>query len=371
MNTHCFNSITIAISAILLGACTESTQTSATEEFDVVSPLIRDTDHEKECVAEIQSLQHVEVHSRLRGHVERIHVDEGQLVEQGQLLFTISGQEHRIALKKATAALEVAKAELKAAQVELDQLTGLVAKNISSEAELAMHQARVDALRARVDAAAAEEQQEALYVSYTEIRAPYRGRINRIPHKVGSLIHEEDVLTTISDNSEVFAYFHLTEVDYLRYRREGQRAVGNVKLILPDGQQYGHSGSVETGESEFDPGTGNIAFRARFPNPDGLLKHGANGKVILQERLEDALLVPQRSTFELQDKLYVLVVGSDSTVQQRAIVPKMRLPDMYVVEAGLRPDERIVFEGVQRLRQGDRITPRPMSGQQLLAQLKN
>lgn len=371
MRTRDFNSITIIFSALLFSACSDGTRTPPPEEFDVVSPIVRDAEHEKECIAEIQSLQYVEVHSRLRGHVERIHVDEGQLVEQGQLLFTISGQEHRIALRKATAALEVAKAELKAAQVELEQLTGLVEKNISSRAELEMLRARVDALKARVDEAAAEEQQEALYVSYTEIRAPYRGRINRIPHKVGSLIHEEDVLTTISDNSEVFAYFHLTEVDYLRYRREGQRAVGRVRLILPDGQLYGHPGSVETGESEFDAGTGNIAFRARFPNPEGLLKHGANGKVILQEQLEDALLVPQRSTFELQDKLYVLVVGADSTVQQRAIVPKLRLPDLYVVEAGLKADERIVFEGVQRLRSGDRITPRPMSGQQLLAQLKN
>jgi membrane fusion protein (multidrug efflux system) len=352
-------------------ACSSEGPDVRPEEYPVIAPIVSDAEHTKECIAEIHSVQYVEVRSRLQGHVERIHVDEGQLVEQGQLLFTISGQEHRIALRKAAAALEVAKAELKAAEVELKQLSGLVEKEISSRAELEILQARVDALRARRDEAAAQEQQEALYLSFAEIRAPYRGRINRIPHKVGSLVHEEDILTTISDNSEVFAYFHLAEVDYLEFRRDGGASPRTVQLMLPDGRIYEHVGTVETAESEFDAATGNIAFRARFPNPEGLLKQGANGKVVVVDRLEDALLVPQRSTYELQDKQYVLVVGADSIVQQREINTSMRMDDLYVVQHGLRPDERIVFEGVQRLKHGDRVSPKLIPVQNLLAQLRN
>lgn len=355
--------------ALLLGAC-GSDAPAPPEDFEVIAPFVQDATRERDFVAEVQSIRYVEVRSRIGGYVERIYVDEGQPVEEGQLLFDVSTKESEIELQKANAALKVAQAELKAAEVELENLWGLVQKDISSQAEFDMLKAKVDALRARVDEAASHRDQAALNLGFSRIKAPYKGRINRIPYKVGSVVKPEDVLTTISDNNEMFAYFHLTELDFLNLRPElRDSSLRRVSLLLPNGETYPHHGYIEVAESEFDQQTGNIALRARFPNPDRALRHGANAKVVLRRSVPKALLVPQRSTFEVQDKLYVLVVKADSTVEQRNIGIAFRLPDLYVVANGLDTTERIVFEGVQRLRQGDRITPKPLAAGDAMAKL--
>ncbi|MBX2973877.1 MAG: efflux RND transporter periplasmic adaptor subunit [Flavobacteriales bacterium] len=324
----------------------------------MIAPLVRDTAILKDYVAEIHSVQFVEVRSHIGGYIEKIHADEGQLVNAGQPLFDVSSAERGLELQRANAALRVVQAELNAAEVELRNTGSLVDQNISSQAELDLTRARVDALHARVEEAASTRDQAALNLSYSHIKAPYRGKINRIPFKTGSIVQEADVLTTITDNSEMFAYFHLSELDYLQLRGTlRDSTLRRVTLLLPNGVPYQHQGRIEVAESEFDRATGNIAIRARFPNAEGVLKHGANANIELRRPLEDAVMVPQRSTFEVQDKLYVLVVRPDSTVEQRNISASFRLPDLYVVESGLEPDERIVFEGVQRLRHDDRIVP--------------
>lgn len=195
-------------------------------------------------------------------------------------------------------------------------------------------------------------------MSFSQIKAPYKGFINRIPQRIGNLIEEGAVLTTISDNRDVFAYFHLSETDYLHYISSKSKEESRfVHLILADQTHYPHIGKIEIIESEFDRSTGNIAFRARFPNPDRILKHGANGKIIVKERIENALLVPQKSTFEIQDKLYVFVVRKDSVVEQRSIQISDRVPHYFVVESGLSKDETILYEGVQSVRDGKKIAP--------------
>ena len=261
---------------------------------------------------------------------------------------------------------------MKAAEVELENVWGLVSKDISSQAEFDMLKAKVDALSARVEEATSHRDQAALNLGFSRIKAPYRGRINRVPYKVGSMVKPEDVLTTITDNNEMFAYFHLSELEFFNLRPElRDSSLRRVTLMLPNGEAYTHPGYIEIAESEFDQGTGNIALRARFPNPERTLRHGSNAKVLLRRTVPSALLVPQRSTFEVQDKLYVLVVKADSTVEQRNISIAFRLPDLYVVANGLAPEEHIVFEGVQRLRQGDRIVPQPIATEAALAKLSN
>ncbi len=165
------------------------------------------------------------------------------------------------------------------------------------------------------------------------------------------------MLTSISDNREVFAYFNLSEIDYLNYMTAGEKETKTVSLKLANNALYDYEGKIEMIESEFDGSTGNIAFRARFPNPDAILKHGASGKVIVNKQLENALQVPQKSTFEIQDKLYVFVVNQEGVLEQRNIVPKMRFTDFYVVESGLSKDEKILFEGVENVRDGHKIHP--------------
>jgi RND family efflux transporter MFP subunit len=342
---------------LITASCTSKKEADTVDIHQVVTPLLKDTAYSNEYVAEIQSVKYVEIRSKVKGYIEKIHVDEGQRVKEGQLLFTLNSLEFEKELQKANAVYKNAIADLKAAQVELKNVKRLAEKNIVSKAEFAVTKAKVDALKADVEEALANKEQAALQLSFSQIKAPYNGIINRIPNKVGSLIAEGDMLTSISDNQEVFAYFNLSEIDYLNYMTAGEKKTKTVSLKLANNALYDYEGKIEMIESEFDGSTGNIAFRARFPNPDAILKHGASGKVIVNKQLENALQVPQKSTFEIQDKLYVFVVNQEGVLEQRNIVPKMRFTDFYVVESGLSKDERILFEGVENARDGHKIHP--------------
>ncbi|OAI13093.1 efflux transporter periplasmic adaptor subunit [Methylomonas koyamae] len=327
------------------------------ESFQVINPLERDMTYTSEYVAEIQSVRYVEVRSKIKGFIEKNYVDEGQTVKKGQLLFSLSFSEFEKELQKAEADYKASLADLKAAEVELNNVKHLVEKNIVSKPEMDVLQAKANALKAKVEEAVAHKEQVALHLSFAQIKAPYDGIINRIPHKMGSLVEEGDMLTSISDNREIFAYFNLSEIDYLNYISNGEKKAQNVELKLANNETYPHAGKIETIESEFDRETGNIAFRARFPNPDGLLKHGANGKAVINKVLKNALVIPQKSTFEIQDQLYAFVVNKDNILRQRKIEPKMRFTDFYAVESGLTKNDRIVFEGVENAKDGDKIEP--------------
>jgi len=358
--------ILLILCFLITSSCNSEKQPEAVDSHEVINPIVKDTSYASEYVAEIQSVKYVEVRSRIKGHIEKIHVDEGQAVKEGQLLFTLSFMEFEKELQKANAAHKSAQADLKAAEVELSNVKRLLEKNIVAEGELEVAKAKVEALRADMEEAAANQEQVALNLSFAHIKAPFSGFVNRIPNKVGSLISDGDMLTSISDNREVFAYFNLSEIDYLNYVSANDKLAENVSLKLANQTLYPHAGKIEMIESEFDHATGNIAFRARFPNPYALLKHGSNGKVVVNKQLKNALLVPQKSTFEIQDKLYVYVVNQGGVLQQRNIVPKMRFPDFYVVESGLSKDEQIVYEGVETLKDGDKVQPKPVDLAQVM-----
>lgn len=343
---------------LITASCTSKKETDKkADTHEVVDSIIQDTIYSNEYVAEIQSVKYVEIRSKVKGFIEKIYVDEGQPVKEGQLLFTLNFLEFEKELQKANAAYKSAVADLRVAEVELKNVKRLVEKNIVSKAELDVTKAKMDALKADVEEAKAHKEQAAVQLSFAQIKAPYNGIINRIPNKVGSLISEGDMLTSVSNNREVFAYFNLSEIDYLNYIAAGEQETNAVSLKLANNVLYGHEGKIEMIESEFDQSTGNIAFRARFPNPDAILKHGANGKVIVKKQFKNALLVPQKSTFEIQDKLYVFVVNQEGVLKQRNIIPKMRFPDFYVVESGLAEGERILYEGVENVKDGEMIHP--------------
>lgn len=346
---------------LISASCDSKKETDKkTDTHEVVNPIVKDTTYSSEYVAEIQSLKYVEVRSKVKGYIEKIYVDEGQPVKEGQLLFTLNFLELEKEVQKADAAYKSATADLKAAEVELTNVRLLVEKNIVSKAELDVLKAKVDALKADVEEALVNKEQAVLQLSFSNIKAPYSGIINRIPNKAGSLIAEGDMLTSISDNREIFAYFNLSEIDYLNTISAGENETKTVSLKLANQTLYGYEGKIEMVESEFDHVTGNIAFRARFPNPDGILKHGANGKIVVNKQLKNALLIPQKSTFEIQDKLYVFVVNQEGVLKQRNIIPKMRFPDFYAVESGLSKDDRILFEGVGNVKDGNKIHPVPV-----------
>ena len=208
---------------------------------------------------------------------------------------------------------------------------------------------------AKLDGAKAEEAMAELYVSYTKITAPYDGIVDRLKFKAGSLIDEGTLLTSLSNNKQVYAYFNVSELEYLNYKTNANQDNKKVKLILANNQVHQYDGVIETVESEFDKNTGSIAFRAKFPNPDYLLKHGETGRVQLNISLKNALIIPQKSTFELQDKTYVYIVDNKNIVRARLINISQKLTNMYVVESGLSVDDKIIYEGIQSVKENEPV----------------
>jgi len=352
--------LSFAGASVVFGACSsEKKENKTTENYQVTVPIVTDTSVVKDYVAEIQALQNVELRSRVKGYLDKINVDEGKFVKQGQTLFVISNQEYKEELSKSSAELKSAIADVKTSELELQNVKILVEKNVVSKTELDLAQAKLDALRAKVDEATANESGAKLNLSYTLIKAPFDGVINRIPNKVGSLIDEGMLLTTISNNKEVYAYFNVSEEEYLGYVKDNElNNQKEVSLVLADDQPYPYKGVIETVEGEIDKSTGNIAFRARFQNPDQLLKHGASGKIQISKTIKNALLIPQKSTVDIQEKTFVYVVDKNHQVQMRSITPKIRLSNYYIIEAGdLARTDQFVYEGLQQIKDGETINP--------------
>jgi RND family efflux transporter MFP subunit len=349
--------VLLLIIVVGFAACTTNKEEKTEAgKFPVTSPLAMDTSYTSEYVAEIQSLQNVEIRAKIKGYIEKIYVDEGKPVKAGQTLFSISNKEFNQELLKAKAMLKSAIAEAKNAELELQNVKKLSDKNIVSKTELEKAQAILDAANAKIDEAKANEASANINLSFTEIKAPFGGTLNRIPLKTGSLIDEGTLLTTLSNNKEVFAYFNVSEKDYLEYATtKGEGKSKEVSLLLANGKLYSHTGKIETTDSEFDKSTGTISFRAKFPNPENLLKHGASGKVLLNTVLKNAMLIPQKSTFEVQENIYVFVVDANGKVQQRKVTPIARLPHLYAIRSGLSVNEKIIYEGIQKVKDGDKI----------------
>jgi membrane fusion protein (multidrug efflux system) len=329
-----------------------------------------DTLYSSEYVAEIQSMQNIDLRAKVSGYLERIHVDEGAFVRKGQILFSIGSQEYREELTQAQAMLKSARADAKVAEVDVINVKRLVEKKIVSQTELEIAQSKYDAFLAKIDEAKAFQSSASLKLSYAEIRAPFDGIIDRIPNKQGSLINEGDLLTTLSDNKEVFAYFNVSESEYLdqMMSKESGRST-EVELVLANGKVYSHKGMIETVESTIDKNTGNIAFRARFKNPEGIIKHGSSGKIKLNRLIKDAIMIPQKTTFEIQENTYVYVVDKDNVVHMKSITPKVRMSNIYLIEAGLTPNDKIIYEGIQRVRDGDKVSVSEVQFRPVLARV--
>lgn len=358
----------------LATACKQSEEESAEpESFKVFAPLIKDTIAYEDYVCDIKSVNNVEIRTRVKGYIESIHTDEGKFVKKGQLLFKISSQEYQEELLKSRAVLKSAQADLKAAEIEYNNVLQLSDKQIVAKTEVEMAKAKKDAAKARVEEAQSLEFSAQLKLSLCDIKAPFDGFVDRIPNKIGSLVDEGTLVTTLSDNNEIFAYFNVSEKDYLNFMKD--QKMGNktdvVELVLANNDLYDQKGIIETTDGQFDNETGTLAFRARFKNPERLLKHGSSGKIRLQRKIKKAIIIPQKSTFEIQDKLYVYVVNSKNELEPRSIRISLRLPNIYIVEDGLRKNDVILLEGIQLVRSGQIIAPIKSDVNQVLEELNN
>lgn len=371
--TNCGSAAMMLLLCICISACSskKNKEEKTKEQYLVINPIIIDTAYNKEYIAEIQSIQNVEIRARVKGFVEKIHVDEGKFVKAGQILFTLSSREYKEDLLKANAQLKLALAELKTSEVEIKNAQLLADNNVVGKSELDMLKAKKEATLAKIDEANSNIALAKLNLSFTEVKAPFDGVINRIPNKPGSLIEEGSLLTTISNNKAVYAYFNISENDYLNYAStSGEGKSNEVSLLLANGRLYKHTGKIETTESEFDKSTGNIAFRAKFPNPENLLRHEASGKVLVKTELKNAMLIPQKSTFEIQQNIYVFTVNEKNKVQQIKVTPVARMQHWYVIEPILTANHKIIYEGIQKVKDGDVVIPETVSFSQI-SHLKN
>jgi membrane fusion protein (multidrug efflux system) len=330
---------------LLITGCShkEKQEEEAPGKYTATSPLQTDTAFTKDYVAQLQSVRNIEVRAQEKGYLQSINVDEGRYVHTGQVLFRIMPNMYEAEKLKAAAAV-------KEAELELMNTKTLADKNIVSKTEQALKQAKLD--EAKAELALAQ-----FHLSQTEIKAPFDGITDRIPLKLGSLIDEGALLTTLSDNKNIYAYFNVSETEYLNYKAAANAASQNtVSLLLANNQLHKHKGTVETVEGQFDNETGNIAFRAKFPNPEMLIKHGETGKVQMTIPAKNALLIPQKATYEIQDKLFVFVIDKNNTVQSRQIAIAGALPDLFVVQSGLTVNDKILLEGVQKVKDGDKVS---------------
>lgn len=311
-------------------------------QFLVTSPLKKDTTITREYVSQIRAIQHIELRALEKGYLEKIHVDEGQFVKKGQLMFQIMPLIYNAELQKA-------QAEVNFVEIEYQNTKQLSDKNVVSPNELALAKAKLD--KAKAELALAQ-----VHLGFTEIKAPFDGIMDHFQVRLGSLVNEGDLLTTLSDNSEMWVYFNVPEAEYLNYKTHvTEENLLKVSLLMANNQMFEYPGVVEAIEADFNNETGNIAFRATFPNPKGLLRHGETGNVEMTVPLKNAILIPQKATFEILEKRYVFVVDKNNAVHSREITIASEMPDLYVVKSGLVETDRILLEGIRKVKDNDKI----------------
>lgn len=332
-----------AIALLTYSSCTSHKEEHEEHiKYEVTSPITMDTSVTKEYVAQIRSIQNIEIRAQEKGYLQKMFVDEGQAVKKGQLLFKIMPN-----LTEAEA--DKARAEVKAAEVELQNTQMLADKNIVSKNELAVAKAKLQQARAGLNLANT-------HLGFTDIRAPFDGILNRIPKKLGSLIDEGELLTSLSDNSQMFVYFNVSEPEYLNYMlHKDNDQFKEVRLMMANNQEFPAKGFVETVEGEFNPETGNIAFRAKFPNADRILKNGETGKIMMTTPLVNAIVIPQKATYEVQDKKYVFVISNDGKAVSKNVKVIAELPNLYIIAGDLSVNDKILLEGVQTIKENEKI----------------
>lgn len=361
---------------VLLPACQRAGTKQASPDKTIPVTLLHGAsiDLPRSYVADVQAIQFVEIKPKVEGFVEDVLVDEGEFVKKGQPLFRLSAAGYAEALKEAESNYKQTQAQLEMAKYEMERISRLVEKQILSSIRLVQAEREYDVARMRVEQAHAQMQRAQMDYSYTTILSPFTGYVDRIPYKTGSLVNPESLLTTVSDISEVFAYYRVNESEYLRLRRaqlegENLQQRDSVELVLPDGTVYAYRGRQETVEGDFERGTGSIAFRVRFPNPDGLLKHGVTGKIRMMTHMEDVCLIPQKSTFEIQDFTYVYLIDKESKTQVRSFHPIERYQNYYVTQ-DFPEGTAIVYEGVQMVRDGMKIETDTIPFEEVKKELK-
>ena len=354
-----YSIIIIAISMLLTVSCNHAENTKHEEsEFLVSSPMRVDTSINKEYVCQIRASNHIEIRSMERGYLQKIFVNEGQRVKQGQQMFQIMPLIYE-------AEMEKSKADVEYADIEYQNTKTLSDKNIVSQQELALSKAKLNREKADLKLSGA-------HLGLTNIKAPFNGIMDKFQKRLGALVDEGELLTTLSDNSKLWVYFNVSESEYLDYatqlKKEGPQ---KVKLLMANNEIFNHGGVFETIEADFNNETGNIAFRATFPNPEGILRHGETGTILMPSHIKNALLIPQEATFDILDKKFVFVVDKKGVIRSTQITVGLEMPHIYAVTSGLSVNDKILVEGLRKVKSGDQIKTKFKPYRAVIEELKN
>lgn len=382
MNIH-LNTLIPAFASLLLAACggkPAPVVQQSVPAYSVVTIVPRQANLYSDFPASIQGQQNVEIRPKIDGYIESIHVDEGAAVKKGQLLFRISAPQYEQEVRTAQADIKIAEAEVNAAQMQVAKVRPLVEKNIISKYELQSAQYALESRQAALAQTQARLANARTNLGYTSVTSPVSGMVGTIPHKIGSLVSANTAqpLTTVSDITNIYAYFAVNEKVSLAFSRNVKGATVQqrlatlppVTLILADGSALPEKGRIETSSGMINPQTGSASARATFPNPGNIVRSGSSGTVRLPRTVDAALLVPQKATYEIQGKKFVFLVEADNKVRsvEITVLPDGDNGQYFVVEQGLKAGDRIVLEGVATLREGTTIQPTPVTVDSLFRQ---
>ncbi|MCX7997606.1 MAG: efflux RND transporter periplasmic adaptor subunit [Leptospiraceae bacterium] len=312
-------------------------------KLSATKPWRQDVSIDKAYVARVQAIQHIELRAFEKGYLTNIYVDEGKLVKKGQKMFQIMP-----VLVKAE--YEKAKAEYDASQIEFENTEMLFKEKVVSQTEYALAKARLKKNQAAMELAKR-------HLELTSISAPFTGIMDKFNVRLGSFVEEGALLTTLSDISQLWIYFNVSEKDYLNFvkqkREKGQNL--EVRFIMANREEFPHKGVADTIEGEFDSATGTIPFRATFPNPEGLLRHGETGNIVITEKIPNALVIPQKATFEALDKRYVYTVDAQGTLSAKEVTISHEIPHLFVISEGLTEENVILIEGLGKVNNGESV----------------
>ncbi len=362
--------LSLSLIALILTGCAnknEGAPTAPPANLPVLEVAYESASTETEFPVAIQGKNDIEIRPQVNGTLDKIFVDEGAYVNQGQPLFKINDNPYRQQLNNATASLNAAEAALINAQLEVEKLTPLTQNKVVSDYQLKTAKANVNIAKANVAQSKAAVAAAQINLDYTLIKAPVSGYIGRLPKKQGSLVGTADpeALTRLSDTKEVYAYFSLGENDFINFKTTYKGASINdklknlppVALVLSDESVYPQNGKIDMVDGQFDKTTGAITLRAKFPNANGLLRSGNTGKVRISMEHDSTILIPQDATVEIQDKLYVFLVDKKNAVARQPIQISGKSGNNYLVKDGIRIGDRIVLKGFENLPDGAVINP--------------
>lgn len=314
----------------------------------------------------IKGRQDIEIRPQISGFITKLCVDEGATVRKGQTLFLINPTEYQAAVNTAKAAIEVAEANLATQEITVKSKRELLKKNIISQYDMQMEENTLASMKANLAQSKAQLVTAKQNLSYTVITSPSDGVVGSIPYRVGSLVSAStaEPLTVVSDISKMYAYFSMTEKELL----EQSKGKGSTKAIIEqmpelelqliDGTIYNEKGKVETISGVIDAATGSVSIRAAFANPNGILKSGSTGNVLIPYKSDSAIVIPQKATYEIQDKKFVYILQPDGTVKSTEVgILDISDGQSYIVTSGLKSGDKIALENVSTLKDGQKITP--------------